>query len=73
MEQFPCGFYPGQQSADVVKVAVLPLNAVSPNVTLEMTTRAEGGLSGIPRDTLNLVVLEGLRQLGFTDILVEEG
>jgi hypothetical protein len=52
---------------------VLPRNPVSPNVTLEETIRAEGGLSGIPRDTLNLVVLEGLRQLGFTDILVEEG
>jgi hypothetical protein len=29
----------------------------------ELTIRAEGGIAGIPRETLNLVVLEGLRQL----------
>jgi len=55
-----------------VKIAVLPLSAVSPSVTLDLTIRAEGGLAGIPRDTLNLVVLEGLRQLGITDVHVEE-
>jgi hypothetical protein len=64
---------PGTKARDVVKVAVLPLNAASPSVTLELTIRAEGGLAGIPREKLNLVVLEGLRQLGLTDVHVEEG
>jgi hypothetical protein len=64
---------PGTKARDVVKVAVLPLNAASPRVTLELTIRAEGGIAGIPRETLNLVVLEGLRQLGLTDVDVKEG
>jgi uncharacterized protein len=64
---------PATLARDVVKVAVLPLTAASPSVTLELTIRAEGGLAGIPRETLNLVVLEGLRQLGLTDVDVEEG
>jgi hypothetical protein len=59
---------PGSQVRDVIKVAVLPLSAVSPDVTVEMVVRAEGGMSGIPRETLNLVVLEGLRQLGLHDV-----
>ena len=62
---------PGTQARDVVKVAVLPLTAASPDVTLEVVIRAEGGISGIPRETLNLVVLEGLRQLGLWDVTVE--
>jgi len=33
-----------------------------------MVVRAEGGMSGIPRETLNLVVLEGLHQLGLHDV-----
>lgn len=62
---------PGSQARDVVKVAVLPLTAASPEVKLDLVIRAEGGMSGIPRETLNLVVLEGLRQLGLPDITVE--
>ncbi len=64
---------PGSQARDVVKVAVLPLTAASSDVMLELTIRADGGLAGIPRETLNLVVLEGLRQLGLHDVEVEEG
>ncbi len=63
---------PGSQARDVVKVAVLPLSAASSDVTLELIIRADGGLAGIPRETLNLVVLEGLRQLGLHDVEVEE-
>jgi hypothetical protein len=62
---------PGSKVREVVKVAVLPLNAASPDVDVELTIRAEGGLAGIPRETLNLVVLEGLRQLGLHDVHVE--
>jgi hypothetical protein len=61
---------PASQVRDVIKVAVLPLSAASPDVTVEMVVRAEGGISGIPRETLNLVVLEGLRQLGLDDVVV---
>ncbi|MEX1009664.1 MAG: DUF499 domain-containing protein [Acidimicrobiia bacterium] len=64
---------PGSKARDVVKVAVLPLGAASPDVTVEMTIHADGGLAGIPRETLNLVVLEGLRQLGLDDVQVDEG
>jgi hypothetical protein len=59
---------PGDKARDVVKVAVLPLNAVSSEVVLELSIRADGGLAGVPRETLNLVVLEGLRQLGIEDV-----
>jgi hypothetical protein len=59
---------PGNQARDVIKIAVLPLSAASPEVTVEMVVRAEGGMSGIPRETLNLVVLEGLHQLGLHEV-----
>jgi hypothetical protein len=41
---------------------------VSADVTVELVIQAEGGLAGIPQETLNLVVLEGLRQLGLDDV-----
>ena len=53
-----------------VKVAVLPLSASASEVTLQLSIDADGGLGGIPRETLNLVVLEGLRQLGLDDVEV---
>ena len=62
---------PGSKVRDVVKVAVLPLSAASPEVTVDLVIRAEGGMTGIPRETLNLVVLEGLRQLGLQDVSVD--
>ncbi len=40
---------PGSQAREVVKVAVLPLTAASPEVRLDFVIRAEGGISGIPR------------------------
>jgi hypothetical protein len=61
---------PAGKARDVLKVAVLPLGASAANVTVEMVIDADGGLSGIPRETLNLVVLEGLRQLGLTEVEV---
>ena len=62
---------PGSKVRDVIKVAVLPLSAASPEVTVDLVIRAEGGMAGIPRETLNLVVLEGLRQLGLRDVAVD--
>ena len=59
---------PASKMRDVLKVAVLPLSAASADVSVELTIRADGGLAGIPRETLNLVTLEGLRQLGIHDV-----
>ncbi len=64
---------PGSKVREIVKVAVLPLTAVSADVSVDVVIHADGGLAGIPRDTLNLVVREGLRQLGLTDVKVVEG
>jgi hypothetical protein len=50
----------------VLKVAVLPLAAESIETRVDVIIHARGGLSGIPREVLNLTVLEGLRQLGLT-------
>ena len=44
------------------------MSAASADVTVELNIHADGGLTGIPRETLNLVTLEGLRQLGFPDV-----
>lgn len=63
---------PASKAREVVKVAILPLTAVSSDVTLDVTIRADGGLAGIPRETLDLVVREGLRQLGLTSVEIVE-
>jgi hypothetical protein len=55
---------PASTARDVVKVAILPLAAVSTEVHIDITITADGGVTGIPRETLELVVAEGLRQLG---------
>ena len=62
---------PASKVRDVVKVAVLPLAAASSDVTVELLITAEGSLAGIPRETLDLVVLEGFRQLGLSDVTVD--
>ena len=54
---------PADRVRDVVKVAVSPLVAVGASVTVTLTIRAAHP-EGIKRDTLDLVVEEGLRQLG---------
>ncbi len=64
---------PASKARDVVKVAVLPLSAASSEVTVDMTITADGGLAGIPRETLDLVVAEGLRQLGLGDADIQIG
>lgn len=65
------GRVPASKARDLIKVAVLPLAAASSDVEIDVTIRADGGLAGIPKETLNLVVLEGLRQLGLTDVNLE--
>jgi hypothetical protein len=62
---------PASKARDVVKVAILPLSAVSSEVRVDMTITADGGLAGISRETLDLVVAEGLRQLGLGDAHIE--
>ncbi|MGH8930158.1 MAG: ATP-binding protein [Egibacteraceae bacterium] len=66
------GAVPGAKARDVVKVAVLPLSATGADVTLDVTIRAAGGMSGIPRETVDLVIREGLRQLGLNDVDISE-
>lgn len=48
---------------DVLKVAVFPLTSGGATVSVNVEVVADDP-SGIPRNTLDLVVLEGLRQLG---------
>ena len=55
---------PASKVRDVVKVAVLPLTATSADVVVDLKIVADAGGGGIPRETLSLVVIEGLRQLG---------
>jgi hypothetical protein len=62
---------PASKMRDVIRVAVIPLSQASTDVTIELNIHADGGLAGIPRETLNLVVLEGLRQLGFPNVDVD--
>ena len=62
---------PPSRARDVIRVAVLPLSAVSTDLDMTIEIRAEGGITGIPRETLDLVVLEGLRQLGLTEVKLQ--
>ena len=62
---------PASKVRDVIRVAVIPLSQASTDVIVELNIVADGGLTGIPRETLNLVVLEGLRQLGFPNVDVD--
>ena len=53
---------PGSKVRDVIKVAVTPLVATGATVTVNLEVTASHP-EGIPRDTLDLAVKEGLRQL----------
>jgi hypothetical protein len=53
---------PATKARDILKI-ILSLASVSNGLTIDMTITADGGLSGIPQETLDLVVVEGLRQL----------
>lgn len=63
---------PGEEARNVVKTAVLPLLAESTDVRLTVTIEASSPLAGIRRETIDLVVAEGLRQLGLDADIVEE-
>lgn len=54
---------PAEKMREVVKSAVLPLSSHG-EVHVDVTITADGGPQGIPRQTLDLVVAEALRQLG---------
>jgi hypothetical protein len=54
---------PSNQIREVVKSAILPL-ATHAEVRVDLSVNATGGQQGIPRQTLDLVVAEALRQLG---------
>jgi hypothetical protein len=54
---------PADKARDVLKVAVLPLAAQGATLEINFTITADAS-GGISRQTLDLVVNEGLRQLG---------
>lgn len=62
---------PADKMREVVRSAVLPLSAEG-DVTVDVRVTANGGSRGISRQTLNLTVLEALRQLGIDDVDVAE-
>ena len=49
---------------DVIKVVILPFAASGARVQTTLEVVAEAGEAGIPRETLELTVMEGLRELG---------
>ena len=61
---------PADRVRDVVKVAVAPLVASGATVTVTLTIKAFRA-EGIPRNTLDLTVKEGLRQLGIDHQLTQ--
>jgi hypothetical protein len=61
---------PADKMREVVKSAVLPLSAHA-DVRVDLTVNATGDQQRIPRQTLDLVVAEALRQLGL-DARIDE-
>lgn len=61
---------PADKMRDVIKIAILPFAASGARVETTLEIAAEAGDAGIPRETLDLTVREGLRQLGL-DVDVE--
>jgi hypothetical protein len=54
---------PADRARDVLKVAILPLATTGATVSVDMQITASAD-NGIPGETLDLTVVEGLRQLG---------
>jgi hypothetical protein len=54
---------PADRARDVLKVAILPLATTGATVEVDMQIAANSE-GGIPSETLDLTVAEGLRQLG---------
>lgn len=63
---------PVDKVRDVLKTAVLPLAAESSDVTVNLAIRAKSSGDGFTHNTVDLVVKEGLRQLGLKDVRVDE-
>jgi hypothetical protein len=63
---------PPDKARDVLKTAIMPLAAESTEVRIDFRIEAKGGPAGIPRNTLDLVVKEGLKQLGLSNVEITE-
>ena len=63
---------PPDKAREVLKTAIMPLAAESAEVSIDYRIEAVGGSSGIPRNTLDLVVREGLKQLGLSNVEITE-
>lgn len=61
---------PADKARDVLKVAILPLAAQGADVSVDFTITVSAPI-GIPGHTLDLVVKEGLRQLGVEHDITE--
>ena len=61
---------PADKIRDVVKVVVMPLASGGADLEVDLEIRAQNP-TGISRNTLDLVVAEGLRQLGVEHSLTE--
>jgi uncharacterized protein len=61
---------PADKIRDVVKVAVMPLASGGAEIGVDVEIRAKNP-NGISRNTLDLVVGEGLRQLGVAHEIIE--
>jgi hypothetical protein len=62
---------PSSKARELIRAAVLPLAKSYTNVTLDITINAAGG-EGATRSDLDMIVLEGLRQLGIEGVSVDE-
>jgi hypothetical protein len=57
---------PSERMREVLRTAILPLAGTGADVAVDMVIVADSPSTGIATDTLELTVLEGLRQLGLT-------
>jgi hypothetical protein len=64
---------PADKMRDVIKVVILPFAASGAAVQTTLDVVAEAGDAGIPSETLELTVMEGLRQLGIDAIVEVDG
>ena len=55
---------PGSKMRELLRAAIVPLGANGADVSVTLVIEADAGGGSIPKETLDLVVAEGLRQLG---------
>ncbi len=61
---------PGSKMREVLRAAIMPLGANGADVSVTLVIEADACGGSVPKETLDLVVAEGLRQLGL-DVSIE--